>query len=83
MSGITEWEVVGVIIALIGLIVTVNKFITPITEAITKLSVVTERMDRRLENHIHDSKGEHNELWDKVDDHEHRIIHLEDKVGDE
>lgn len=78
----TEWGVVGVIISLVGLIATVNKFITPITEALTKLSVVTERMDKRLESHISDSKGEHDALWDKVDDHEGRIIHLEDKVGD-
>lgn len=79
----TEWGVVGVIVTLIGLIVTVSKFITPITEALTKLSVITERMDKRLESHISDSKGEHDELWHKVDDHEVRIVRLEDKSGDD
>jgi len=73
----TEWEVVGVIIALIGLFVTVYKLVTPTLEALTKLGVITERMDKRLESHIHDSKGEHNALWDRVDDHEIRIVHLE------
>jgi len=79
----TEWGVVGVIIALVGLFVTIYKLLTPTLEALTKLGVLTERMDKRLEEHIHDSKGEHNELWNKVDDHEIRIVHLEDKVGEE
>jgi len=79
----TEWGVVCVIISLVGLIGAVYKFVTPITEALTKLSILIERLDRRLEEYIHDSKQEHGELWNKVDDHERRIIHLEDGVGGE
>lgn len=79
----TEWGVVCVIISLVGLISAIGRFVTPITEALTKLSVLIERVDKRLEEHILDSKGEHNDLWDKVDDHEIRIVRLELEDGDD
>ena len=41
----TEWGVVGVIIALVGLIATIVPPLTKLTQSITKLTVVVDRLD--------------------------------------
>ena len=81
-----EWEVVTVIIALVGLITTVTKPIMKLTKTITELNdtcrILEERMEK-FENHNHNS---HVKIWahnDKQDEqlaeHENRISLLEER----
>lgn len=88
-----EWIVVTVIIALVGLFMTVGKPIISLNKNITTLNVNFENMNRRLDKQeeaiqeqstkAHES---HKELWDKnaeqdklILDHETRISVLEQK----
>ena len=81
-----EWEVVTVMIALVGLISTVTKPIMKLTKTITELNdtcrILEERMEK-FESHNHNS---HVKIWahnDKQDEqlaeHENRISLLEER----
>ena len=81
----TEWGVVGVLIALLGLLATVVNPIITLTRSITKLTVVVERLSQDMETQ-RTSNGKlwaHNDEQDaRISDHETRICLLEEKGGD-
>lgn len=79
-----EWTVVTVLIALLGLMVTVSKPIVDLTRSMTKLTVVSEALHQELLKHEKLSKEEHDKLWkhndhqdERLEDHEKRIGRLE------
>ena len=81
----TEWGVVGVVIALVGLMATVIKPAISLTQAATKLTVMVGELRRELDEHSSQSRGSHQKLWDKnnkqdeiIQNHEVRIARLED-----
>ena len=80
----TEWGVVGVIIALVGLMAAIVGPITKLTQSITKLTVVVDRLDAEQKTQRADAKTSHQKLWDKcheqdvtLGEHDRRIIVLE------
>ena len=82
----TEWGVVGVIIALVGLFATIVPPLTRLTQSITKLTVVVDRLDAEQKAQRQNAKASHQKLWDKcgkldaaLEDHEHRLTVLETK----
>ena len=79
-----EWTTVTVIIALVGLGTAVIKPIVSLTQSITKLTVVVERLERELDEQSEHSRESHKRLWDhneeqdnRLDDHERRIHDME------
>lgn len=79
-----EWTTVTVIIALVGLGAAVIKPIVSLTQSITKLTVVVERLERELDDQSEHSRESHKRLWDhneeqdnRLDDHERRIHDME------
>lgn len=79
-----EWGVVGVIIALIGLLASVMGPVVYITKTLAKLTTITERMqsdqniDRDQNLQSHQKLWAHNDDQDaKINDHEIRIQILE------
>lgn len=82
----TEWEVVGVIIALVGFAIAIGTPVIKLNTSITKLIFHIDNLDQGLEkleakNHeSHSRIWKHNEEQDKeLDNHEKRIIILEEK----
>lgn len=81
-----EWTTVTVIIALVGLGAAVIKPIVSLTQSITRLTVVVERLERELDDQSEHSRESHKRLWDhneeqdnRLDDHERRIYDIERK----
>ncbi len=81
-----EWTTVTVIISLVGLGAAVIKPIVSLTQSITKLTVVVERLERELDDQSEHSRESHRRLWDhneeqdnRLDDHERRIHDIEHK----
>ena len=81
----TEWGVVGVVIALVGLMASVIKPAISLTEATTKLTVMVGELRRDLDEQSAQSRTSHQKLWDKnnkqdeiIQNHEVRIARLED-----
>ena len=82
-----EWTTVTVIIALVGLGAAVIKPMVSLTQSITKLTVVVERLERELDEQSEHSRESHKRLWDhneeqdnRLDDHERRIHDMEHKA---
>ena len=82
----TEWGVVGVIIALVGFIATIIKPMINLTQSITKLTVLVEKLCKDMDEEVahrresHQRIWEHNEKQDEMlSDHESRIHILEQK----
>lgn len=82
----TEWGVVGVIIALVGLGAAIIKPVVSLTRSITQLTVVVEGLRADMDEQRKHSRESHQKLWahnesqDKeLEDHERRIGVLEAK----
>ena len=82
----TEWGVVGVIIALVGLIAVLVKPMISLTQSITKLTVMLEQVAGDMSELTEKNSKGHERLWKKsdeqdgrLDNHEHRITVLEER----
>ena len=82
-----EWQIITVIIALVGLVATVTAPLLKNTSAMTKLSSSIEHLSYRmtkeeeeLEEFKSKSSKNHQKIYDKLDNHEGRIDDLEHKT---
>lgn len=85
----TEWEVVGVIVVLVGLVISVAGPMVKLNSTITKLTVQVadftqglEEFKDRYKDQLKEFKAVHEDIYKKVDDHEHRITVLEERRED-
>ena len=81
-----EWEIVTVIIALVGLLTTVTNPILNLTKTITKLNDTCQNLEERMEKFENQNHDSHIKIWahnDKQDEqltnHENRISVLEER----
>ena len=81
----TEWGVVGVIIALVGLFITVGKPIFNLISAIEKLRYSCNELIEEFDKFETHNKESHRRIWehskeqdDIIYDHEKRISSLEE-----
>lgn len=80
----TEWEVVGVIVVLVGLFLTVSTPVMKLISSITKLTSTVESLQGSVDSLTKKNTASHRRLWEhndhqdaKIQDHEHRIERLE------
>ena len=83
-----EWDVVGVIIALIALMTAVITPIVKLTHAITKLTLSLENMEKGMEQLTRSNQSAHERIWNyaheqdaKLGDHESRIRVIEEELA--
>ena len=83
-----EWTVVTVIIALVGLFAAVAgpmiKLNSTIVKLITRMDAFQEGLEgfkKRYTEQLAEFRETHDDLYDRVDDHEHRITILETRKG--
>jgi hypothetical protein len=81
-----EWQVFGVIVALIGFVAAIVGPIIKLNSSITRLTVTMERLVQDMAEQRESSHDAHKRLWGKNDeqdarlgDHETRITTLERK----
>lgn len=82
----TEWGVVGVIIALIGLFFTVTKPIIELNKTITRMESKLESVSEAQETYETSNTRNHSRIWEKIteqdkvlDDHAIRLHDLDGK----
>ena len=81
-----EWQVVTVIIALVGLVTAIAAPLIRLNNSITKLTVMLDQALERLTKQEENSHISHKRIWDKnedqdkrLNDHEKRISFIERK----
>lgn len=82
----TEWGVVGVIIALVGLGAAIIKPVLSLNTSITRLNLTLEQLQRDVGTMTTKNSKSHERIWDKLEeqggaleDHERRIDSLEQR----
>ena len=80
-----EWDVVLVIIALVGLFASVIAPVVKLTKAISRLTTAMETVQKNVSELTTDNKSEHERIWGqsreqdkKLCDHEARIRVMEE-----
>ena len=81
-----EWQVVGVIVVLVGLAGSIIGPVIKLNFSITRLTVTMERLVKDVDVIKENSHDAHQRLWEKndeqdkiINDHEFRITSLEKK----
>lgn len=82
----TEWGVVSVIVVLAGLLISIATPIIKLNSTLTKLTTQMENFMRGLDefktrytNQLQEFHETHEDIYNKVNNHECRIIRLETK----
>lgn len=83
-----EWNVVGVLVVVVGLFLSVGAPVIRLNSTLTKLSTLMEAVQTRQDRQERDNTDSHRRLWKHNDgqdaflrDHETRITILERKEG--
>ena len=74
----TEWGVVGVLVALIGLYISITKPLVNLNTTITLLSAKVDELNEDLKDLVSRNSDSHERIFNTLDSHEHRIIVLEE-----
>ncbi|MCI6646500.1 MAG: hypothetical protein MSH16_02510 [Oscillospiraceae bacterium] len=69
----SEWTVVTVLVALLGLFATVAKPIVSLNATIARLGETVERLDAKLTELTEHNADSHRRLWEECDRHGQRI----------
>lgn len=79
-----EWAIVTVLIALVGLFITVGKPIITLNSNITKLTVTVDNLQKSVDRLEEKQRNDNTKVWDRLtsddkrlDNHENRITKLE------
>ena len=79
-----EWQVVGVLIALVGFVASIVTPIIKLNTSIVKLSVLVDNLGNKLSSMEASNSASHDRIWNKLEehgeelqDHDKRIIKLE------
>ena len=71
------WDVFLVLVAVVGLFATVLPFFTKLNRTLGELNATVEQMQKVISNFEKNSHETHGKIYEKLDDHETRISHLE------
>ena len=75
------WDIVQVIVVLVGLLGTVLAPVLKLNSSIAKLNTTLSNVEKRLERQEEHSQKAHERIWEKkmLANHEGRITRLEDR----
>ena len=71
------WDIMVVIIAVVGLFATVLPFFTKLNRTLGELNATVEQMQKVISNFEKNSRDTHGKIYNKLDDHEKRISRIE------
>lgn len=69
----TEWQVVGVIVVLVGLAASVIKPAVSLNAAITRLNGICTSLEKSVGELTQKNSQAHDRLWHRTDEHEARL----------
>lgn len=83
---LTEWDVLGVIIAIVGLFLTVGKPVISLMQSINTLNQTCASLDEAFKDFQRKNHESHTRIWehakrqdDVIQEHEERLIKIEAK----
>ncbi len=76
----SEWQVVGVIIALVGLVGAIVAPLLRLNSAITKLTLTVDRLVRDMDEQHRRSHDAHEKLWDHQNEQDEKLVNHEIRI---
>lgn len=76
-----SWDIVAGIIALIGVFGTVATWSSKLSRTLASLETTLNALRNTLEELKENNKESHKEIYHRLDDHDHWITRLKDKIG--
>lgn len=77
----TEWQVVGVIVVLLGLTATVIKPIVTLNSSITRLTELCSFLEKNIEDLTRKNGEAHDRLWHRTDEHDAKLQVHETRIA--
>ena len=71
------WEILSALIIIVGCLVTLGGVLVKLVRTLTQLDDTMRQLRADLERQHVENRESHKRIYDRLDDHEHRIIELE------
>ena len=75
----TEWEVVGVLVVVVGLVTAIVTPLIKLNTTVTKLVVMVDNLGKTIDELTRRNSEAHSRVFKQLDDHETRLISLEQR----
>nr|DAG37725.1 MAG TPA: protein of unknown function (DUF948) [Caudoviricetes sp.] len=76
----TEWQVVGVIIALVGLVGAIVAPLIRLNSTITKLTLMVDQLVKDMDEQHRRSHDAHTKLWDHQNEQDEKLVNHEIRI---
>lgn len=71
------WDIFLVVVAIVGFLATVIPFFSKLNNTLGELNATVKQLRESLNKIDSNNRDTHKEIFEKLDDHEKRISHLE------
>ena len=75
-----EWQVFGVIVALVGFVAAIVAPIIRLNASITKLTVTVDRLVKDMDEQHRHSRDAHEKLWDHQNEQDEKLVNHEIRI---
>ncbi len=71
------WEILSALIVIVGCLITLGGVLVKLVRTLTRLDDTMRQLRGDLDRQHDENKESHRRIYDRLDDHEHRIVELE------
>lgn len=71
------WEILSALIVVVGMLISLGAVLAKLIRVLTRLDDTVKQLRADLDRQHDENKESHKRIYDKLDDHEHRIGELE------
>lgn len=74
------WEIMSALIVIVGTLVSLGTVLAKLIRVLTRLDDTVKQLRADLDRQREESRESHKRIYDRLDDHESRIVELERNV---
>ena len=71
------WEILSALIVIVGTLVSLGTVLAKLIRVLTRLDDTVKQLRADLDRQREDNRESHKRIYDRLDDHESRIVELE------
>ena len=72
-----SWEIMSALIVIVGTLVSLGTVIAKLIRVLTRLDDTVKQLRADLDRQREENRESHKRIYDRLDDHEQRIVELE------
>lgn len=71
------WEILSALIVIVGTLISLGTVLAKLIRVLTRLDDTVKQLRADLDRQRVENRESHKRIYDRLDDHEHRIVELE------